>query len=142
MVPRSYRELFDTLTADPARQKVPSHKHHIRLGKGEVQQILDHFLKYLGDDYEKYCSTAVQVVLKPGDFLVWDSRTIHCSQGIAEGASASEVLPSREDDILARLVAYVCMIPRERLYKTKMPRIRRMYVTKVSSGSMPDNNVT
>eukprot|EP00005_Dracoamoeba_jomungandri_P009297 CAMPEP_0174273026 /NCGR_PEP_ID=MMETSP0439-20130205/53085_1 /TAXON_ID=0 /ORGANISM="Stereomyxa ramosa, Strain Chinc5" /LENGTH=353 /DNA_ID=CAMNT_0015363915 /DNA_START=17 /DNA_END=1078 /DNA_ORIENTATION=- len=55
----------------------------------------------------------IKVCAKAGDFVVWDSRTMHCN---ASATSEREVplegfLPPR------RLVAYICMTPADRLSK-------------------------
>lgn len=78
---------------------------------------------------KQYClQNAVQVMLDPGDFLAWDSRVVHCSSGIdpqgkfvdlTAGAdvdvadAATQVMtPGRESEVLARLAAYISMVPR------------------------------
>ena len=62
----------------------------------------------------------VQVVCEPGDLLLWDSRLIHCNQSIdRQAAGAREELGGR---MLARLVAFVCMLPRARLDGLEQPQ--------------------
>jgi len=57
-------------------------------------------------DTAQYVLHPVKLCLSPGDFVMWDSRTIHCNHP-----------PSRlsvENDAakrLKRLVAYICMTP-------------------------------
>jgi len=65
---------------------------------------------------------AIKVCMEPGDFILWDSRLIHCN-GSATSArpipTNGEILPLR------RLVAYICMVPTERLpEKLKSERIK------------------
>ena len=36
----------------------------------------------LEGDHERYCEGAVALELGRGDMLLWDSRTIHCNQGL------------------------------------------------------------
>ena len=61
---------------------------------------------------------AVQAVLEPGDLLLWDSRVVHCNQGVdprvrrADGCAATR--GARASAPLSRLVAYVSMTPAER----------------------------
>lgn len=55
-------------------------------------------------DEEKapFLSRAVKVNAQPGDFLMWDSRTLHCN-----------TVPERRDAI--RACVYVCMLPHSRI---------------------------
>jgi hypothetical protein len=71
-----------------------------------------------------YCrERAVMVLLGPGDLCLWDSRTVHCSSGVdAACSSVSEALPGRERAPLARLVAYISMLPRRSLGMTDHDR--------------------
>ena len=73
-------------------------------------------------DHARYCAAgmAVQVLLEPGDALLWDSRTVHCNQGLdrragPEAARAARVAAPAEPPMLCRLVAFVCMLPRSAL---------------------------
>mmetsp|Transcript_34941 Transcript_34941/g.48629 ORF Transcript_34941/g.48629 Transcript_34941/m.48629 type:complete len:120 (+) Transcript_34941:1022-1381(+) len=82
---------------------------------------------------------------------MWDSRVIHCAQGIDYSAGESKALPGRENEPLARLVAYITMIPREHMTKKrkhkgakKLPskanimKARRYYVEhRLTSGHNP-----
>jgi len=58
----------------------------------------------------------IKVCCQPGDYVLWDSRTIHCNapatvpRAIPKNGS---ILPPR------RLVAYVCMTPTSRLTPEK-----------------------
>eukprot|EP01090_Pellita_catalonica_P001962 TRINITY_DN11658_c0_g1_i1.p1 TRINITY_DN11658_c0_g1~~TRINITY_DN11658_c0_g1_i1.p1 ORF type:complete len:342 (+),score=40.34 TRINITY_DN11658_c0_g1_i1:31-1056(+) len=55
---------------------------------------------------------AIKVCAKAGDFVLWDSRTIHCnSPALSERPIPTDgsILPPR------RLVAYICMTPKKRL---------------------------
>mmetsp|Transcript_12726 Transcript_12726/g.20373 ORF Transcript_12726/g.20373 Transcript_12726/m.20373 type:complete len:430 (-) Transcript_12726:314-1603(-) len=76
-------------------------------------------------DYEAYCATNCQLRLDPGDFVIWDSRTVHCSQGMDRRYLDADTLKENATDLdrkifdssepLSRLVAYVCMVPKKRL---------------------------
>ena len=76
-------------------------------------------------DYDKYCTGAVQVEMQPGDLLLWDSRTIHCAQGVDMNAGRDEAMgfpetPERtKARVLARLVSYLCMVPRSHLRRQR-----------------------
>eukprot|EP01126_Amoeba_proteus_P002068 TRINITY_DN10652_c0_g1_i1.p1 TRINITY_DN10652_c0_g1~~TRINITY_DN10652_c0_g1_i1.p1 ORF type:complete len:289 (-),score=31.12 TRINITY_DN10652_c0_g1_i1:121-987(-) len=63
----------------------------------------------------------IKVCAEAGDFVVWDSRTIHCNAPATEPRplpDTSAILPPR------RLVTYVCMTPRSRAkYSTIAARI-------------------
>ena len=56
----------------------------------------------------------MQVALRAGDVLLWDSRTVHCNQGLGRssggGGGGGDGAP-----MLCRLVAFVCMVPRSAL---------------------------
>lgn len=83
-------------------------------------------------DYETFCAGAVQVTLDAGDFMLWDSRVIHCNQGVAPAAgtavtgAATAAMPGRETHPLARLVAYISMAPRARLSEKQSETRRKM----------------
>uniref|UniRef100_A0A7S1CK18 Uncharacterized protein n=1 Tax=Bicosoecida sp. CB-2014 TaxID=1486930 RepID=A0A7S1CK18_9STRA len=90
-------------------------------------------------DYEEFCADAVQVTLDAGDFMLWDSRVVHCNQGVdprdtPEAGAASLALPGRETHPLARLVAYVSMAPRDRL-TDKQSAMRRAMVEAGMTGT-------
>eukprot|EP00735_Rhodelphis_limneticus_P008157 TRINITY_DN2096_c0_g1::TRINITY_DN2096_c0_g1_i1::g.21763::m.21763 TRINITY_DN2096_c0_g1::TRINITY_DN2096_c0_g1_i1::g.21763 ORF type:complete len:341 (+),score=13.93,PhyH/PF05721.8/3.6e+02,PhyH/PF05721.8/0.0011,DUF1479/PF07350.7/79,DUF1479/PF07350.7/0.23 TRINITY_DN2096_c0_g1_i1:83-1105(+) len=90
-----------------------------------------------GDD-EKYCKTAIQPRLSSGDFLVWDSRTIHCGQGVDMCQPQSEVMAGRENHILTRLVAYICMVPRAHITDvTTLQRRKECVLSGLTSGHNP-----
>jgi len=65
---------------------------------------------------------AIKVCAEPGDFVLWDSRTIHCNSP----ALTTREIP-KDGTILdpRRLVAYVCMTPKARLSPEKFgPRLQ------------------
>lgn len=86
-----------------------SHKDHAQIPtkySSRLQKIateVDHF-RYPAND--PLISGPSTVHLEPGDLLLWDSRTIHCS-GPGEGHSEAEPR-------LVRAVSLVCMMPRSR----------------------------
>lgn len=86
-----------------------SHKDHpnipTKYGKRleRIGKEIDHF-RYPSND--PLVSGSVTVHLEPGDLLLWDSRTIHCS-GPGEG-------PLDPTPRLLRAVSLVCMMPRNR----------------------------
>jgi len=58
------------------------------------------------DASNKYDYLPVKMVLEPGDFLLWDSRSIHCNHPATRPSSD----PNAKTH-LKRLVAYICMTP-------------------------------
>mmetsp|Transcript_13713 Transcript_13713/g.44721 ORF Transcript_13713/g.44721 Transcript_13713/m.44721 type:complete len:489 (-) Transcript_13713:48-1514(-) len=76
------------------------------------------FVRLTSKEDRAYCDVrAVQVApLEPGDVLVWDSRVVHCSAGCAKGLPQTHPLRADDDPPpLARLVAYVAMLPRSKI---------------------------
>ena len=68
-----------------------------------IHPSIDHF-RFPNDDPGLVDFQPIMAHLYPGDLLLWDSRTIHCS------APAQEV-PTNDRDLL-RAVSLVCMMPR------------------------------
>jgi hypothetical protein len=112
-------------------------------------------------DYAKYCSTAVQVELREGDLLLWDSRTVHCAQGVDVSAGEAAAIippPPRGVDtataataggdgdcgggadirLLARIVAYITMVPRAHVRSAK--GCKKMRETFVAEGMTSGHN--
>ena len=126
--------LKDATAATGATVLVPGSHHRFeevfkdahRSSKDVRQSSVDYVTLGHAGDYEKYCSGAVQAVLRPGDLLVWDSRVIHCAQGC--DWAAEDAMPGATEP-LARLVAYICMIPRAHLRQhAGSAKARREYV--------------
>jgi len=110
VVPKSHIEKFPKIFQDSHRRDWKRRTHFVQLDKS--------------GDFERYCKDAVQVVLGAGDMFLWDSRTIHCSQGVntllcdqSELAKASEIDRKlfHPDNPFVRLVTYICMVPRKRI---------------------------
>ena len=64
---------------------------------------VDHF-RFPNDDPKLTSETAVMCHMEPGDMLLWDSRTIHCSN------SGSEL--EKDTNSLIRAAALICMMPK------------------------------
>lgn len=47
--------------------------------------------------------------------VVWDARVVHCSAGVAKNLPLNHALRRPDAPPLARLVAYVAMMPRSRV---------------------------
>jgi len=58
------------------------------------------------DATNKYDLLPVKLVLEPGDFVLWDSRTIHCNHPVTKPDPSPQAKTQ-----LKRLVAYICMTP-------------------------------
>jgi len=78
----------------------------------------------------------IKVCAEAGDFVLWDSRTIHCNSPadtLREIPSDGTILPPR------RLVAYVCMTPASRLSpETKAARVM-CYKTGQTTSHWPED---
>jgi hypothetical protein len=70
---------------------------------GRLPLDLDHF-RFPSDDPLLSGTPPIMCHLEPGDMLLWDSRTIHCSSGSLE--------PPEPRAELMRAVSLVCMMPR------------------------------
>eukprot|EP00037_Helgoeca_nana_P011567 m.104069 g.104069 ORF g.104069 m.104069 type:complete len:376 (-) comp20911_c0_seq1:210-1337(-) len=134
LVPGSHR-YFEEVCRDPDRTIKP-----VRQGTVSYVKLT------LPSDAARWCSGAVQVEMAPGDLLLWDSRTIHCAQGVDLTAGEAAAIPaavaataSPADTMLARMVAYICMVPRSHLRRAKTsPEIRVEYVRRrMTSGHNP-----
>jgi ectoine hydroxylase-related dioxygenase (phytanoyl-CoA dioxygenase family) len=82
----------------------------------------------LNDNFiSNYQKKPVQIMLDPGDFFLWDSRIIHCSQGATTNynsiqkyfqpatqtrLNSSTFISRLYQGPIIRLVAYICMLPR------------------------------
>jgi len=81
----------------------------------------------------------IKICCQPGDFVLWDSRTIHCN------APAKIPRPFPEDGSALpprRLVAYVCMTPTSRIsHRQKAARIEA-YKEGLTSSHWPEDCVT
>jgi len=78
---------------------------------------------------------AMKVCAEPGDFVLWDSRTIHCNAPAdteREIPTDGTFLPPR------RLVTYVCMTPRERLTHEAQVKRVRCYMNGESTSHWPE----
>jgi hypothetical protein len=58
--------------------------------------------KLSAEESARYQDRAVKVCAEPGDFLLWDSRTLHCN-----------TVPERKTAI--RACVYACMLPQQRV---------------------------
>jgi len=130
----TYQGLLNFFPATPSTGSTVvvcgSHKKFAEIFDGSRQPCSDFVPLSNQDDYVRHCLNAEQVVLEEGDFLVWDSRVIHCSQGIDSSHPQADAMPGRERETLARLVAYICMIPARNLcpFKKKQEDLRAEYV--------------
>ena len=65
---------------------------------------IDHF-RFPHDDPKLSSEPAVMAHMEPGDMLLWDSRTIHCS-------SSGSSLPDGTNDLI-RAASLICMMPKK-----------------------------
>ena len=98
LVPESHKRFASIFSGQNGNAREPASEGFVALNKP--------------GDRENFCAGAVQVSLQSGDLLLWDSRTVHCNQGLLRAAGPRAAMPGRESELLSRLVAFVCMIPR------------------------------
>lgn len=84
VIPGSHLRFEEHATPDPFEEYIPVHKEH-PIWQGPHRLVQMH----------------------AGDFVIWDSRTVHCN-------SPAMQTPIAPQDRLLRAVVYVCMTPRER----------------------------
>jgi len=104
-------------------------KYYPRKKKGDwiVIAQCEEFWKGL---YVEHKLQPIKVCCEPGDFVLWDSRTIHCSSG----PLTSRPLPKSGLLEPRRLVAYICMTPMKRLTEeVKAARINAYYTGQTTS---------
>lgn len=100
---------------------VPGSHHHFRQICEAHPQARGGFVKLAADrdPGQKLVAAAVQVIMDPGDLLLWDSRIVHCNQGLCplrcHSTEDTAALAGRTDAAFARLVAYIAMLPTSRL---------------------------
>jgi hypothetical protein len=152
----SYQGLLNFFPATAATGStvlVPGSHHHfatvLKDARRSVKDVRQGSVSYVKltqpGDYAKYCSGAVQVEMEAGDLLLWDSRTIHCAQGvdIEAGRDAAMGFPGASEKVktrlLARLVAYMCMVPRNHQRRSRGCRdLRQEFVRRgMTSGHNP-----
>ncbi len=114
LIPGSHR-LFESI---PAR-------YPERLGR--IDPSIDHF-RFPSDDPQLADTPPIMAHMEPGDLLLWDSRTIHCS---SPGSENPEFADQAEQQ-LTRAASLVCMMPKARSTPEIIER-RRAAVTKRTS---------
>jgi hypothetical protein len=97
--------LYDATDSSGGLCVVPgTHRlHEKNFENGQDIESVDVFLRMLRSE------KAILLGCKAGDFIVWDSRTIHCNTPALKNAEAEENNNSAWD--LIRMVGYVCMTP-------------------------------
>jgi hypothetical protein len=109
---------------------VASHKHHAdtlqryHRDVDSMQPSNWQFLKLTEDDPLVRRCDHYTPSLKPGDMVLWDSRTVHC------------VVPAT-DSLTSRLVAYVCMVPRSFACEKTLRRRKDAFRRGASSTNWP-----
>ncbi|MDG1876887.1 MAG: phytanoyl-CoA dioxygenase family protein [Acidimicrobiales bacterium] len=71
-----------------------------------IAPSIDHF-RFPADDPQLESTPPIMPHLEPGDLLLWDSRTIHCSSPALADESVAE-------PALLRIASLVCMMPKSR----------------------------
>jgi hypothetical protein len=73
------------------------------------------------------------VQMRAGDFVLWDSRCVHCNTPAIEQ-------PTAPVDRLLRAVVYVCMTPREKASEKTLEDRRRGYDANITTTHWPHKN--
>jgi len=82
---------------------------------------------------------AIKLCAKAGDFICWDSRTIH------SGLAPHKPLPLPTDGTtlpLRRLVAYICMTPKSRLTQQKIVERQEIFKLGITTSHWPEESVS
>merc|ERR1712129_471939 len=74
-----------------------------------------------------------QLQLRGGDFVLWDSRCVHCSTPALEA-------PTAPTDRLLRAAVYVCMTPREKATEKTLEARRKGYENAMTTSHWPHKN--
>eukprot|EP01089_Gocevia_fonbrunei_P007048 TRINITY_DN1806_c0_g3_i1.p1 TRINITY_DN1806_c0_g3~~TRINITY_DN1806_c0_g3_i1.p1 ORF type:complete len:340 (-),score=75.15 TRINITY_DN1806_c0_g3_i1:56-1075(-) len=79
--------------------------------------------------------TPVKICAKPGDMILWDSRTVHCNAP----ATSARTLPT-DGTVLSprRVVCYVCMTPKSRASSEVIAYRRQCYVDGHTTSHWPE----
>ena len=88
----------------PGSHKFFSRETHERIHGARLGQLRD-YVPTPRTDALVLGARAIVPLLEPGDLLLWDSRTTHCSAPATEGAA---------NDALARAACLVCFTPRDK----------------------------
>jgi len=80
-------------------------------GKGDFVKLYED-RQFWENEYKEANLEVIKLCCEPGDFVLWDSRVVHCNCSASEPRALptdGSFLPPR------RLVTYVCMTPASRL---------------------------
>lgn len=107
-----------------------------RLGK--IHPAIDHF-RFPADDPQLTETPPIMAHMEPGDLLLWDSRTIHCSSPGPDraGAGRSEAADSERYELM-RAASLVCMMPKARSTPEIMEQRRAALATRTSTTNWSD----
>jgi len=106
-----------------------SHKFFEKLPEDYTERLsklplgVDHF-RFPKDDPKLSSQQPVMCHMEPGDMLLWDSRTIHCS-------NSGESIPDGTKDLI-RAASLICMMPKEKS-NSEVIKKRREAVDKLIS---------
>jgi hypothetical protein len=128
VVPGSHKIFNDVF--DARRQKLQSMGDFIPFSKDE---------KLWNGEIKKAGLSPIKVACKAGDFVLWDSRTIHCN----ESARSSRPLP-KDGSVLPprRIVSYICMTPASRLTETVHANRIQAYTNGDTTSHWPEDVFT
>jgi hypothetical protein len=117
-----------------------SHLVHSELcARTEAAAVMMDYVEVLASD-EVMTLPKVLLCVRAGDFIVWDSRTVHCntpalSQPPNGLHSDGELPPSPS---LLRLASYVCMLPRSHASGVVLAQRQQAFVNRIPSSHWPN----
>jgi len=96
-----------------------------------IDSTIDHF-RFPADDPLLAETPPIMCHMEPGDLLLWDSRTVHCS---SPGTGEVHTTP---DTALVRAASLVCMMPRSRSNDRVIAKRRAALETRTSTTNWSD----
>ena len=131
--------LVNLLTATPATGGnviVPgSHKRFADIPTDYEERLsridpsIDHF-RFPNDDPKLQDAKPIMPALEPGDLLLWDSRTIHCS-------APGQQQPENNNELL-RAASLICMMPRAKSNEKTIVKRKSAVETRTSTTNWSD----
>jgi hypothetical protein len=97
-----------------------------------IDAAIDHF-RFPADDPQLATTPPIMCHMEPGDLLLWDSRTVHCSSPGAQVDATSASVPA-----LVRAASLVCMMPRSRSNERVIAKRRAAVESRTSTTNWSD----
>ena len=116
MIPKSHKRF----------ELIPEH-YEERLSR--IHPSIDHF-RFPKDDPLLSDTQPIVALMEPGDLMIWDSRTIHCSSHGIER-------PPNSDDLL-RVGSLICMMPKSKSNTKVIEQRKEAVVNRTSTTNWSD----